>query len=58
VCEQKDVTVGWKQVVHTDGEISTNEPDVMIKNKKAENMQTNKCGYILRRKCRVKGSGK
>jgi len=34
VCEEGDVTVLWNQVVHTDREVTTNRPDIIIKNKK------------------------
>ena len=34
VYEEGDVTVFWNQVVHTDGEVTANRPDIIIKNKK------------------------
>ena len=34
MCEKGDVTVLWKQVVHTDREVTANRPDIIIKNKK------------------------
>ena len=34
VCEEGDVTVLWNQAVHTDREVTTNRPDIIIKNKK------------------------
>ena len=34
VYEEGDVTVLWKQAVHSDGEVKTNRPDIIIKNKK------------------------
>jgi len=34
VCEDGDVTVLWNQAVHTDREVKTNKPDIIIKNKK------------------------
>jgi hypothetical protein len=34
VYEGEDVTVLWNQAVHTDREITTNRPDIIIKNKK------------------------
>jgi hypothetical protein len=34
VYEQEDVTVFWNQVVHTDGEVTANRPDIIIENKK------------------------
>jgi len=33
VYEQEDVTLLWNQAVHTDREITTNDPDIIIKNK-------------------------
>ena len=34
VYEEGDVTVLWKQAVHTDREVTANRPDIIIKNKK------------------------
>jgi len=34
VCEERGVTVLWNQAVHTDREVTTNRPDIIIKNKK------------------------
>jgi hypothetical protein len=34
VCEHEDVTVLWIQEVHTDREVLTNRPNVIIKNRK------------------------
>jgi len=34
VYEEGDVTVLWNQAVHTDREVTTNRPDIIIKNKK------------------------
>ena len=34
VCEEGDVTVLWNQAVHTDREVTSNRPDIVIKNKK------------------------
>ena len=34
VCEEGDVTVLWNQAVHTDGEVTANRPDIIIKNNK------------------------
>jgi hypothetical protein len=34
VYEEEDVTVLWKQAVHTDGEVTANRADIIIKNKK------------------------
>ena len=34
VCEKRDVTVLWKQAVHTDRKVTANRPDIIIKNKK------------------------
>ena len=33
-CEKGDVTILWTQAVHTDREVTTNRPDIIIKNKK------------------------
>jgi len=33
VCEQEDVTVLWKEPVHTDREVAANRPDIIIKSK-------------------------
>ena len=44
VCEEGDVTVLWNQLVHTDREVTTNRPDIIIKIKKRENMHTDRCG--------------
>ena len=32
--EEGDVTVLWKQAVHTDREVTANRPDIIIKNNK------------------------
>jgi hypothetical protein len=58
VYEERDVTVLWNQAVHTDREVTANRPDIIIKNKKRENMRTDRCGNTRRQKCRTKGSGK
>ena len=34
VYEQEDVTVLWNQRIHTNREVTTNGPDIIIKNKK------------------------
>jgi hypothetical protein len=34
VCEAGDVTVLWNEAVHTDREVTTNRPDIIIKNEK------------------------
>ena len=34
VYEKGDVTVLWNQAVHTDGEVTANRPDIIIKNTK------------------------
>jgi hypothetical protein len=34
VYEDKDATVLWNQVVHTDKEVTANRPDIIIKSKK------------------------
>jgi hypothetical protein len=44
VYEEGDVTVLWNQAVHTDRE------DIIIKNKKRENMHTDRCGNTRRQK--------
>ena len=49
VYEQKDVTVLWNQTAHTNREVKANRPDTIIKNKKTENMYTDRCG-----KCHAK----
>jgi len=33
-CEEGNVTVFWNQAVHTDREVTTNRPDIIIKNNK------------------------
>jgi hypothetical protein len=43
VCEHKGITVLWNQGIHTDREVTANRPDI-IKNKKRENMHTDRCG--------------
>jgi len=58
VCEEGDVTVLRNQAVHTDREVTANRPDIIIKNKKRENMHADRCDNIRRQKCRAKGSGK
>jgi len=58
VCEDGNVTVLWNQAVHTDREVTANRPDIIIKNKKEENMNTDRCGNTRRQKCCAKGSGK
>jgi hypothetical protein len=37
---EEDVTVLWNQPVHTDREVTANRPDIIIKNKKREDMHT------------------
>jgi hypothetical protein len=46
------------KAVHTDREVTANRPDIIIKNKKRENMHTDRCGNTRRQKCFAKGSGK
>ena len=48
----------WNQAVHTDREVTANRPDIIIKNKKRENMHTDRCGNTRRQKYCAKGSGK
>jgi hypothetical protein len=38
VYEEGDVTVLWNQAVYTLREVTANRPDIIIKNKKRENM--------------------
>jgi hypothetical protein len=40
--EEGDVTVLWNQAVHTDRKVTANRPDIIIKNKKRENMHTDR----------------
>ena len=56
--KEGDVTVMWNQSVHTDREVTANKTDIIIKNKKRENMHTDRCCNTRRQKCRAKGSGK
>jgi hypothetical protein len=58
VCECEDVTVFWNQGVHTDREVMANRPDIIIKNKKRENMHPDRCGNTSRQKCHAKRSKK
>jgi len=58
VFEEGDVTVLWNQAIHTDRKVRANRPDVIIKNKKRENMHTDRYGNTGRQKCCAKGSGK
>ena len=58
VYEEGDVTLLWNQEVHIYREVSANRPDIIIKNKKKENMHTDRCGNTCRQKCCAKGSGK
>jgi len=58
VYEEGDVTVLWNQEVHTGREVTANRTDIIIKNKKRENMHTYKCGNTCRQKCCTKGIGK
>ena len=57
VYEEGGVTVLWNQAVHTDREVTANRPDIIIKNKKRENMHTDRCGNTRGQKCRAKGNG-
>jgi hypothetical protein len=54
VYEEGDVTVLWNQAVHTDTEVTVNRPDIIIKNKKREDMHTDRCGNTRRQKCHAK----
>jgi len=58
VYEEGDVTVLWNQAVHTDREVTANRPAIIIKNKKRENMHTDRYGNTRRQKCCAKGNGK
>ena len=58
VYEEGDVTVLLNQAVHTDREVTANRPDIIIKNKKRENMHTDRFGNTCRQKYCAKGSGK
>ena len=48
----------WNQAVHIDREVTANRSDIIIKNKKRENMNTNRCDNARRQECCAKGSGK
>jgi uncharacterized membrane protein len=48
----------WNQAVHTDRKVTANRPYVIIKNKKREDMHTDRCGNTCTQKCRAEGSGK
>jgi len=48
VYEEGDVTVLLNQAVHTDREVTANRPDIIIKNKKRENMHTDRFGNTCR----------
>ena len=58
VYEQEDITALLNQAVHTDRECTVNRPDIIIKNKKRENMHADRCGNTRTQKCCVKGRGK
>ena len=58
VYEEGDVTVLWNQTVHTDREVTVNRQDIIIRNKKGENMHTDRCGNTRRQECCATGSGK
>jgi len=45
----------WYQAVHTDREVTANRTDIIIKNKKRENMHTDRYGNTCRQKCCAKG---
>ena len=42
--------------VHTDREIMVNRPDIVIKNKKGENMHPDRCSNNGGQKCHARGS--
>jgi len=48
----------WNQAVHTNREVTANRPDIIIKNRKRENMHTDRCGNTRTQKCCAKGNGK
>ena len=52
------IIIIWNQAVHTDREVTANRPDIIIKNKKRENMHTDRSGNTRRQKCCAKGRGK
>ena len=54
VHEEGNVTVLWNQAVHTDSELTANGLDIIIKNKKSENIHTDRCGNTRRQKCCAK----
>jgi hypothetical protein len=56
VCEQEDVRVLRNQGVHTDGEVTANRSNIIIKNKKRENVHADSCGNTRGQKCHAKGS--
>jgi hypothetical protein len=58
VYKEGEITVLWNPTEHTDREVTANRPDIIIKNKKRENMHTDRCGNTGRQKCCAKGSGK
>jgi hypothetical protein len=57
VYEKRDVTVLWNQAVHTDREVTTNTPDLIINNKKEKTCTLTDVA-ITEDECRAKGSGK
>jgi hypothetical protein len=54
--EEEDVSVVESSRTHR--EVTSNRPDIIIKNKKRENMHTDRCGNARRQKCCAKGSVK
>ena len=58
LCEHEDVTAVWNQRVHTDRKVAANRPDIIIKNKKRENIHTDRCGIMCGQGCHAKGSRK
>jgi hypothetical protein len=55
VYEQEDVRVLWYQAVHTEREVTANRTAILIKNKKRENMHTDRCSNTCRQKRHAKG---
>jgi len=54
VYEEGDVLVLWNQAVHTDREVTANRPDIIIKNKKIENMHTESLDIEIQRMWNMK----
>ena len=50
------MTALWSQGVHTDREVTSNRPDIIIKNKKRKNTHTDRRGNTSGQTCHAKGS--